>query len=62
MTEHPATAATRMTSQARATPAQLAYQRERSFGIFCHFGINTFYGKEWSDGTLDPAGFNSSAL
>ena len=62
MTEHPATAATRTTSQARATPAQLAYQRERSFGIFCHFGINTFYGKEWSDGTLDPAGFNPSAL
>jgi alpha-L-fucosidase len=25
--------------------------------MFCHFGINTFYGKEWSDGTLDPSGF-----
>lgn len=26
--------------------------------MFCHFGINTFYGKEWSDGSLSPQGFN----
>ena len=47
---------------ATPTPQQLAWQRERSFALFCHFGINTFYGREWSDGTLDPAGFNPDAL
>ncbi|HEU0164230.1 MAG TPA: alpha-L-fucosidase [Thermomicrobiales bacterium] len=50
------------TSIARPTPSQLAYQRERSFALFFHFGINTFYGKEWSDGTLDPAGFDPTDL
>jgi alpha-L-fucosidase len=25
------------------------------FGLFVHFGINTYYDVEWSDGTLDPA-------
>ncbi len=40
------------------TPGQVEYQRKRTLGIFCHFGINTFYGKEWSDGTLDPVAFN----
>ncbi|MEW5208272.1 alpha-L-fucosidase, partial [Bacillus cereus] len=44
------------------TAAQLAWQRERSFALFCHFGINTFYGREWSDGSLDPAGFAPTAL
>jgi alpha-L-fucosidase len=44
------------------TPAQLAWQREHPFALFCHFGINTFYGREWSDGTLDPAGFAPDAL
>src|SRR5215475_13563100 len=40
----------------RPTPQQLRWQ-ELAYGMFCHFGINTFYGKEWSDGTLDPAAF-----
>src|SRR3954463_10270311 len=44
------------------TRAQLAYQQQRQLGVFCHFGINTFYGKEWSDGTLDPAGFRPTEL
>lgn len=43
-------------------PNQLDYQRNRPFAILCHFGINTFYGKEWSDGRLDPVAFNPSAL
>ncbi|WP_329376502.1 alpha-L-fucosidase [Streptomyces sp. NBC_01351] len=45
----------------RPTPAQLAWQRD-GFGLFLHFGVNTFHGREWSDGTLDPAGFDPSAL
>ena len=50
------------TSSAIPTPAQLHYQQEHAFALFLHFGINTFYGKEWSDGTLDPAGFNPTEL
>lgn len=47
---------------AAPSPQQLAWQRDRPFALFCHFGINTFYGREWSDGTLDPAGFAPDAL
>ncbi|WUD71778.1 alpha-L-fucosidase [Streptomyces sp. NBC_00510] len=43
------------------TPAQLAWQ-EAGFGVFLHFGINTFNGREWSDGTLNPATFAPTAL
>ena len=28
------------------------------FGLFIHFGINTYYDKEWSDGSLDVKKFN----
>ncbi len=28
------------------------------FGMFIHFGINTYYDMEWSDGTLNPSKFN----
>ena len=45
----------------KPTPQQLAWQAAE-FGLFCHFGINTFYDKEWSDGTLSPAGFNPARL
>ena len=43
------------------TPAQKAWMELR-FGMFIHFGINTYYDVEWSDGTLDPAKFNPSEL
>ncbi len=42
-----------------ATPN--TYQKDwmkLKFGMFVHFGINTYYDKEWSDGTLDPIRFN----
>lgn len=32
------------------------------FGMFIHFGINTYYDTEWSDGSLDPSRFNPSRL
>ena len=39
------------------TPAQLAWQ-DMEYGLFCHFGINTFHNEEWTDGTKDPKTFN----
>jgi alpha-L-fucosidase len=39
------------------TPAQQKWL-DLKFGMFVHFGINTFNDAEWSDGTLDPATFN----
>ena len=45
----------------RPTAEQLAWQRA-GFGMFCHFGVNTFHDKEWSDGTLPAAGFAPSDL
>ena len=32
------------------------------FGMFIHFGVNTYYDKEWSDGTLDPYRVNPAGL
>jgi len=29
-------------------------QIERTYGFFCHFGINTYAGKEWTDGKVPP--------
>ncbi|MFD4691606.1 alpha-L-fucosidase [Streptomyces sp. NPDC058463] len=45
----------------RPTAAQLAWQQD-GFGLFLHFGINTFNGQEWSDGSLDPATFDPTEL
>lgn len=43
------------------TPAQLRWQ-ELELGVFIHFGINTFAGKEWSDGTVPASSFNPTEL
>lgn len=31
-------------------------------GLFFHFGINTYYDMEWSEGNLDPSRFNPTQL
>jgi alpha-L-fucosidase len=43
------------------TPGQLAWQRA-GFGMFCHFGLNTFFDMEWSDGSLPSSAFDPAAL
>ncbi len=46
-------------------PQPMAAQKrwmELKFGMFVHFGINTYYDTEWSDGTLDPVRFNPTEL
>ncbi|MDP5228011.1 MULTISPECIES: alpha-L-fucosidase [Arthrobacter] len=49
------------TDPLRPTPGQLAWQQDR-MGVFFHFGINTFHGKEWSDGTLPASSFDPAEL
>lgn len=43
------------------TPAQLEWQK-MELNMFCHFGPNTFTGKEWGDGTEVEDLFNPTAL
>jgi len=43
------------------TAAQQRYLDLR-LGMMLHFGINTYYGKEWSDGTLNPDRFDPDKL
>ena len=43
------------------SPAQLEWQ-EMEMNLFCHFGPNTFTGREWGDGTETEDLFNPTAL
>lgn len=43
------------------SPRQLAWQREER-ALFLHFGINTFTGREWGDGSESPRLFAPTAL
>lgn len=37
-------------------------QMERKYGMFIHFGINTFYDTEWSDGRLSVSGYRPTSI
>lgn len=40
-------------------PSRVQEQIQRmGFNVFIHYGINTFGGKEWSDGTIPASAFN----
>ena len=43
------------------TPQQMEWQ-QMELTAFLHFGINTFTGREWGDGSEDPALFNPTEL
>lgn len=45
----------------RPTAGQRAWH-DLQLGFFCHFGVNTFHAKEWSDGTLPAASFDPEQL
>ncbi len=47
--------------EASPTPLQQRWM-DMEFGMFIHFGINTYYDVEWSDGTLDPEEYNPVEL
>lgn len=41
---------------------QQKIQIQRAYGMFIHFGLNTFNEIEWSDGTLPVSSFNPDQL
>jgi alpha-L-fucosidase len=43
------------------SPVQRSWM-DLQFGMFIHFGINTYFDTEWSDGTLDPYRVNPTNL
>ena len=36
--------------------------QERGYGMFIHFGVNTFADMEWSDGTIPVEQYNPTSL
>ncbi len=43
------------------TPQQIAWQ-DGEFGMFCHFGLNTFVDREWGDGQQSPTMFDPESF
>ena len=43
------------------SPRQLEWQKYEMYA-FCHFGMNTFTGKEWGDGKTPASEFNPTSL
>lgn len=43
------------------SPQQIAWQQCET-NLFVHFGMNTFSGREWGDGSEDPKSFNPTKL
>ena len=37
-------------------------QIERKYGMFIHFGINTFHDQEWTDGSLPASSYNPTTI
>lgn len=37
-------------------------QINRKYGMFIHFGINTFHDQEWTDGSKPASSYNPSAI
>jgi len=61
----PKVIATQTAGVTGASPVPTDVQKrwmEMKFGMFIHFGINTYYDKEWSDGTLDISKVNPIEL
>jgi alpha-L-fucosidase len=53
--------AARVTAQSVPSALQLS-QIKRGYGMFIHFGLNTFNEKEWSDGKLPVSSYNPDHL
>ena len=45
----------------KPSPNQLA-QIKRKYGMFIHFGINTFYDEEWTDGTKPTSSYRPTTV
>ncbi len=50
-----------MTPATTPNPGQQA-MIGRKYGMFCHFGINTFLNLEWSDGTYSPTNYAPASV
>lgn len=45
-----------------APSAMQQIQIDRAYGMFCHFGINTFHNEEWTDGSKPASSYAPSAV